>query len=221
MSLRPTLRPARLTRRRRALTLLELSVVMTIVAMLAALVIVMVGDAADTARLQATEATLREVQAIILNRYALDMAGKSSVSSHLLVRLGLPGPSADLLVPAGRISRPQLAFLFVNPLTNGTAPTYDPVSGRGWRGPYLLISAGRYPGMDPDSSAVARGFTTEYGVPNSSPGAGDGDPTVLDGWGHPVVIQGSTLSDARLVSAGPDGNLLETSDNLSLPLTLP
>lgn len=203
------------------MTLLELSIAMTILAVLAAVVIVVVGDASDTARTQTTQATLREVQTVILNRYALDMAGKTAASSHVLVRRGLPGPSADALFPSSRSNRPQLAFLFVNPLTNGTTPTYDPVSGRGWRGPYLLITAGRYPGMDPDGNAAARGFTSDFGVPNSSPTSSDGDPAVLDGWGHPVVIQGSTLSDARLVSAGPDGNLLDSSDNLSLPLTLP
>lgn len=72
------------------LTLLELSVAMTILAVLAAVVIVVVGDASDTARTQTTQATLRELQTVILNRYALDMAGKSAASSHVLVRRSRP-----------------------------------------------------------------------------------------------------------------------------------
>jgi hypothetical protein len=74
---------------------------------------------------------------------------------------------------------------------------------------------GNYPGANPDPGA--RGF------PNSASGNyGDygnyGDPTVLDGWGNPIVIVLVTDQTGQqyyiLLSAGPTGvlNLSPNSD---------
>lgn len=203
---------------RSAFTLIEMAVVLVILAALAALVAVSLGMMVDDSRDQLTQATLREVQTVILNRYVPDMGGMISESSQTLVRRGMPGPHPNHLLPAGRQEHPQLAFLYVNPFDNSTNSSFDPLVGRGWHGPYLVSSAGRYPGLDPDGNAVSRGFTAAYGIANSAPGANDGDPTVLDGWGNPIVIQETSPIEALLVSAGPDGDLLTTNDNLTLPL---
>lgn len=93
--------------------------------------------------------------------------------------------------------------LFLQPaaLPSGApVPSFDPVTEIGWNGPYLL---GKGDGYVVDA---ARGFTLAYGA--------DGDPTVLDGWRHPIVLQWPDLpelpleqrsANVRLVSAGPDG----------------
>lgn len=200
--------PTGTARTRRGLTLLELTVVITILAALAALVVVSTTGVLDDSRLQLTSSTQRETQKLIMNRYVPDMGGMMSTSNHILVRRGLPGPHPDHLAPSNRLENPQLVFLFVNPLNNQPTSTFDPLVGRGWRGPYLLAGSGNYPGMN--ANPITRGFTNTYGE--------TGDPTVLDGWGNPLVIQGTTVIDAVLVSAGADGDLTTTSDNLSVPL---
>ncbi|MFO0903833.1 MAG: prepilin-type N-terminal cleavage/methylation domain-containing protein [Pirellulales bacterium] len=208
-------------RRRSGLTLLELVVVVTIVALLAGLSLAVVGSLLEDSREQITMTTMRQLQMLLVNRYAPDMAGLAPAAAPLLVRRGLPGPFPGLLEPATRSSAPQLAFLFVNPTTNDAQATFDPIVHRGWRGPYLTPSAACYPGWNEDGQAHLRGFTAEFGIAESAPGVGDGDPAVLDGWGNPIVIQGAALVDAQLVSAGPDGDLATSSDNVVLRLPLP
>jgi prepilin-type N-terminal cleavage/methylation domain-containing protein len=70
---------------------------------------------------------------------------------------------------------------------------YDPVTHFGWHGPYLNPTAGTY------KVNIADGFTADYGA--------TGDPTPVDAWNHPIVIQipSSDPTYARLVSAGQDG----------------
>ncbi|WP_254510182.1 prepilin-type N-terminal cleavage/methylation domain-containing protein [Anatilimnocola floriformis] len=191
--------------RHRGLTLLELIVVITILAVLAGLVVVSVSSVMEDSREQLTWASLREVQKVIVNRYQIDMAGK------------VPGPDPQNL--GGRQLHPQLHFLFVNPSTS----TFDPISGLGWRGPYMLTSsAGRYPGLDPDENAVSRGFTAIFGKSQSDPPTPDADHAVLDSWGRPIILRTGSSSDVfELVSAGPDGVLgthLAPGDDLIQPL---
>jgi prepilin-type N-terminal cleavage/methylation domain-containing protein len=70
------------------------------------------------------------------------------------------------------------------------------------KGPYLQMSSGSY------AIDAFNNFTVDYGS--------NGDPTVVDGWGNPIVLQiPTTVSateaekklNARLVSAGPDGEI--------------
>lgn len=84
---------------------------------------------------------------------------------------------------------------------------FDPTTRRGWRGPYIRNANGIFPANG--------GFDPTYGTA--------GEPTVLDPWGNPIVVQVPTHSSdpaerfryARLVSAGSDGAL---STDLADPL---
>jgi hypothetical protein len=116
----------------------------------------------------------------------------------------LPQPNPS--VSPNRVAAPQVRYLFVNPATENATITFDPVYKLGWRGPYVVERSGALYTVNP-----ASGFAEQYGE--------TGDPTVLDGWGQPIVIQNPGLlpdgrQDVRLVSAGPDG-VLDTPPNVA------
>ena len=189
------------------LTLFELLAVMGILLVLGTLVVPVVGSRIGQSRDEVTRQSLQRLREAIVGTYHDDMDG-----------LPRPGEAA---MAAGRADHPQLAYLFVNPethldgnsLTRDYDITFDPISRRGWRGPYLLHKGSGFP-YTPD---VGRGFSTRYGKA--------GDPAVLDGWGNPIVLQEPTDTNAtaydrsrhaRLVSAGPSG-VIDTDPNQLLP----
>lgn len=172
-----------------------------------------VAVAPEDVREESTRKTMSQLQDLIANRYVPDMRGVLAGSPSRSVCEGLPGPDPDRLQPSDRRQHPQLLFLFINPSTSDSISQYDSESRRGWRAPYLLSGMwDTYPGRDPHSAAK-RGFDRTFGEPD--------DPTALDAWGNPIVIQtpDGTLATATLVSAGMDGSLLTTTDNLTLPLS--
>jgi hypothetical protein len=172
-----------------------------------------VAVAPEDVKATATRQTMSQLQDLIANRYVPDMRGVLAGSTSRPVCEGLPGPDPDRLQPSDRRQHPQLLFLFINPSTSDSISQHDSESRRGWRAPYLLSGMwDTYPGRDPNSAAN-RGFDRTYGEPD--------DPTALDAWGNPIVVQtpDGTLATARLVSAGKDGSLLTTTDNLTLPLS--
>lgn len=208
---------------RRALTLLELVVVLVVLAALAAMIVPLVSGPTEDVRKQATLTTLSELQQVIMNRYKLDMNGvlpfeDDGNSFDELVWQGLPGPTVDNTDGRAWL---QLKYLFDAP---SSSATYTYVTGRGWRGPYLLSGRGNYPGIDLQEDAPDRGFTTRYGVPKADPFIGD--PTVLDGWGNPIVIDFVTDKNGNsnmlaIVSAGTDGRLdLDLRNDLDLGILL-
>jgi len=110
---------------------------------------------------------------------------------------------------------------------------YDPVTQRGWRGPYLENPApvqntnparnGTFPAANerrfaPDTTFLERHFYTSA---STSPYGVAGEPAAADPWGNPLVLQvpgddafttptvAKRVLYLRLVSAGPDG-ILET-----------
>jgi type II secretory pathway pseudopilin PulG len=199
----PRLDPRRFSERRAGLTLFELLLVLGVLAGLASLVIPAVAHRLDHAHDQATRRSLQQIRDVLADTYYDDMGD-------------LPRPGA-----AARPDHPQLVYLFLNPEThldnNPTTRdydlTFDPVSRRGWRGPYLLHQGEgfRYE-MDP-----SRGFEIRYGE--------TGDPAALDGWGNPIVLQepnapgvgeSQRLRHSRLVSAGPNG-VIETDPDALMP----
>ncbi len=191
----------------RGLTLFELLAVMGILMVLGTLVVPVVSDRIGQSRDDVTRQSLLRLREAIVGTYHDDLDG-----------LPRPGESA---LSAGRANHPQLAYLFLNPethldgdpLSRDYDTTFDPISRRGWRGPYLLSNGGGFT----YTVDAGRGYGTLYGE--------DGDPAVLDGWGNPIVLQepivsGATAYDrarhARLVSAGPDG-VLDTPADVLLP----
>jgi hypothetical protein len=108
--------------------------------------------------------------------------------------------------------------LFIQPTG---APSFNPVTGRGWRGPYLLGAGGTY------QVNAGNGFigSATLQSPEAPYGAG-GDPAVMDAWLHPIVIQApSSVATTdpnqqavytRLVSAGQDG-IIQTSPDILYP----
>jgi len=126
-----------------------------------------------------------------------------------------PGLRQDLAgVSADRWLQMRMADLFRSrtdpPDWSGVLPEFDPQTGLGWRGPYLLQSSGLY------EVNVPAGFTADYGA--------DGDRAIYDGWGRPIVVQWPSTSDpdkdrvrrGRLVSAG-ENRVLETDPSVLDP----
>ncbi len=137
-------------------TLVELVVVLAILVILAGMALLRSEGVAETAEIRACDSTMLTLRDAILGA-----AGAPGYRSDVG---DLPGSLADLLrTPPGLPVELQ---------------TFDPVSERGWNGPYLA------PGLH----------------------SGASDPTVLDPWLTPIVLQipGNDSAYARLVSAGSD-----------------
>lgn len=224
-------------RRRRGLTLLELVMVVSILAILTALVVPGMSDQQEETRKTVAKATLQELRDVIANRYLPDMSHTVNPAVTGAVALPQPNRAYDT---SGRITStqadgsvagvvPQTHFLFVNPNQySGSTTTqyvsvkdFDPQVKIGWNGPYVMHKATVYPNPtnqrftnDPNNTATWSdcGFTTQFGQP--------GDYCVNDPWGSPYVIRihrtshGGTnnLFTAYVVSAGPDRRLVELSN---------
>lgn len=189
---------------------------LAVLAMVAGLVLPMVGGVVDSASTAVTNAHLAQVRTAV-DRYAADMS--------LTVVGPLPGAAPTEVAAGRRLAYPQLRYVYVNPLrepatnaTELTLLTFDPTTQVGWRGPYLSGGQSRFSAAndrtgDARLTAAERGFfpvgQALYGQP--------GDPTILDGWGQPIVLQAPNDDPAtavredrvelRAVSAGPDGVL--------------
>jgi len=200
--------------KRRGLTLLELLVVLAILIALATLIVPVISNLGRKSQDISTRENLLRLQELILNRYIPDMG-----------ELPRPLLTSEGKDPSGvtRKNHPQLRYLFVNPDTETISKTTGAtiLSSRRWQGPYLMHGGARYAiDHDTSSGAVDRKFTDAYGVGNATSGTNQGfggDPTILDAWGRPVVLQepdetvdgfAPTTEEktyARLVSAGPNG----------------
>ena len=197
--------------KRRGLTLLELLVVLTILISLATIIVPVIGTFGRKSQEVATRENMLRLQELITNKYQPDMNRE------------LPRP--NLTLPGSiRVDHPQLRYLFVNPDTEDitTTPGATLLSARRWQGPYVKHSGARY-ATSVSNTSVSVTFSAAYGVGDLAAGTASGtmsgfggDPTILDAWGKPVVIQepsthGAFTPDAtdktyaRLVSAGPNG----------------
>jgi type II secretory pathway pseudopilin PulG len=134
---------------RRALTLAELLVALTILVGLASLVLPLLSSAVDEAKETTTRASLKELRDVIMGRYRLDMGHK------------LPRPATK----SARAQKPQIRYLFVNPEKENASNTFNPDTKLGWRGPYLMLPPGVY--------TVTGTFTSDYGE-NGDPALLDG-----------------------------------------------
>lgn len=209
---------------RAGLTLLELLVVLVILLALGTLLVPTLGWVGNQSQQIATRESMIRLREMLVNQYIPQMGE-------------LPRPRAELTTggSATRQNHPQLVYLFVNPdyHENGidgddwTGPeTY--LSGRSWQGPYPLHSGMEYFVRDTDTDlATGNNFTNRYGLGNETTRVGD--PTVIDAWGNPIVIQepnanlvsGGSATEierrhTRLVSAGRDG-ILTTPPDVLMP----
>ena len=210
--------------RRRGLTLLELLVVLVILIATATLIVPVVGGLGGKSQQVTARENLGRLQELLVNQYKADMGDLPRPNAAYRSSQGLP-PLPDT---------PQLKYLFVNPDTEDLTPSATLPSGRIWRGPYVLHRGSRLPpatilvngsrsanpfygGQTPSDTGVCI-----YGVADVVDGSGNvtkyGDPTVIDAWGNPIVIQepASDKTYARLVSAGPNG-VINTDPNVLMP----
>ena len=207
--------------RRRGLSLMELLVVMVILIATAGLVTYLYSGALEmtvgkdgsgapiskSVQQIGTEATLTQMRNAIVGTpghpgYWNDVLSSQADTTTTPITL------ADLFrVPTATPSPPYSAS--TAPLATNLQ-TFNPNTGRGWRGPYMAQATGSYPNTTTGNWS-ARNFTATYGAAN--------DPALIDAWGNPIVIQWPANSAdstptatqqyqyVRLVSAGPNGVL--------------
>ncbi|MEL6107307.1 MAG: prepilin-type N-terminal cleavage/methylation domain-containing protein [Planctomycetota bacterium] len=182
----------------RGMTLFELLLVLSVLGVVGVLAVPALSRRGEQASVETTMQSMVQLRQAIMGEFRDDMFES------------LPFP-----VDPARLAHPQLKFLYDNPDAYLEADpdsveftkrwSYDPLTGRGWSGPYIdhgMSVPARY-------QVNTNGFTREYGE--------DGDPAPVDGWGRPIVLQqpvpagvafsSTSVNYARLVSAGPDGIL--------------
>lgn len=205
--------------RRRGFTLLELTVVVAILVVLASILIMNVESARGNAEVTVTRVTVNTVREAFV--------GSSSAPGYLSDMKYVPDFNPVIV---------RMGDLFVFDPTrfpSSAAPPYDSLAQRGWRGPYLdnvqLVRNadparnGFFPdhadrGLNDPQTFYERHFYTDD-TSNGSPYGVFGERAIADQWGNPIVLQiplpgaFDTSTDAkrfryaRLVSAGPDGVL--------------
>ena len=189
-------------------TLVELTIVVTILAMIAVLAVSRLSTTSQNARHIAAENDLK----------VLATAFTDPEHGYLRDMRGIPGFSPANL---------RLANLFISTNLYGTADgihgvrvdnvrlpgcarpevftRWDPESERGWHGPYVRYATGTFPKaaetrFASDASFASRGFYPKLyglGLPDDFlVGLNDcsiygfpGEPAVLDPWGNPYVLQ--------------------------------
>jgi type II secretory pathway pseudopilin PulG len=195
------------SRWRSALTLVELVVVMVVLIALAGMTLPLFDNVSNQARVSTTTASLRQLQDVILNRYAVDMKGASDGTGTYFYD-GLPRAAANPTV-----YQPQLEWLFKAPALAVPTVPFNATTRLGWNGPYLAGGQSTYPAP---GQILSNGQTAEldgfYSLTGTATFGNVGDQTVLDGWGNPIVIvyitEPSTLLPYYiLLSAGQDATL--------------
>ncbi len=203
-----TLSTPRFAKSRRALTLLELVMVVSILAVLTAMVVPGMNAQNEETRAAVARKSMQDLRDTITNRYLVDMGD-------------LPRANVADANRGGSAALPQLHFLFVNPRQmygSGTSITYtsvndyDATTRVGWNGPYVGTTPAKYPTItarrfpkDPNDTRTWSdcGFTANQGLLN--------DQTLNDPWGSPYTVQlmsqtlgSDTILSEYLTSAGPN-----------------
>lgn len=176
-------------------TLIELVLVMMVLAIVAGLVVPMIGGLSEIS----TPAGSKSEREIIVET-TLRNVRDTFVSIEM--RNGL---WADMGHMPNRLPRTVGQMFLSTPPLVGT-PTFDPITKIGWRGPYLKQPTGTFPDVTSGDWSL-RNFSASYG--------NVGDAGLVDAWGNPIVLQIDFDGDdsitttevqvSRLVSAGANG----------------
>ena len=198
-------------------TLIECSIVVAVLCLVALFAVVKVGGVAERAKRTAAEQDLASLRSAFLdpeNGYLRDMRGIPGFSTgylrlaNLLIATNLYGAVADGAVRTtgrrvdieadGRFGRAGCA-------APEAFTRWDPEAERGWRGPYLAPAAGVFPSggcrrRSDDRTAEERGFFPPLAglrLPDDFLSRKDGcsvygfpgEPAPIDPWGNPYVLQ--------------------------------
>jgi prepilin-type N-terminal cleavage/methylation domain-containing protein len=230
--------------KRRGLTLVELIVVLAILVALAGLLVPLLSSTSSKAQDTTTQATMIALRNAVI-AYHQDMKGIQVWNDGSVAppgATGMPLTLRDLQIPP------------LVPDGSATVQRFDPVTRRGWRGPYMLQTTGTFlpppppppsPGAILDTSfypAAPAGYPSFPSYTLSSLFGNTGDPTFVDGWGNPIVLQwpsagqgdpSNSVNDVvvrsqyvRLVSAGApsqfvpaNGQTVSVLDTVTTTLT--
>ncbi|MFZ4765119.1 MAG: prepilin-type N-terminal cleavage/methylation domain-containing protein [Roseimicrobium sp.] len=188
----------------RGFTLMELLLVLVILAAVAALVVSHVDRISDDAEMTVARAAMQTI--------AEAFTGSAAGPGYVADMKYMPGfGGKKVREPDGSMRDVRLHDLLYQgkPDTPGWQPDFDPISQRGWRGPYLRnvvgprntnqAIAGRFPAPDDvrflgDKSFLERGFF--YVAKNVNFESGDvvggevlGDIAIGDPCGNPIILQ--------------------------------
>jgi prepilin-type N-terminal cleavage/methylation domain-containing protein len=187
--------------RRHGLTLMELVVVLVILVALAGILVPLMTGVNSDAQYTTTKSTMAALRNAVMQYYQ-DMKG---------IPLNRPIPGTAFT--SDSTGMPQtLKDLQIQPALTDTSANsilFNPVSQRGWRGPYLLQATGTFqpqatapaPGVSLDASFYPGGYPPAagsyfYGSP--------GDVAFLDAWGNPIVLQWPSVGSSGLADPTQD-----------------
>ncbi len=205
--------------------MIEVIAVVAILAVVAIIAAIRVSGFGDKARLTAAESDLRAIRDSLMDPqrgYLSDMTGIPGFSlgylrlANLLISTNLYG---EVWTSAGPVAK-RLA-------DSDAFTKWSEERERGWRGPYLNAVTGGFPadegkGFYPDVRNLRLPSDITSGREGCSVYGFPGEPSIMDPWGNPYVLQipppqafagklieGATNATfrfgyARVVSAGPD-----------------
>lgn len=216
----------------RGMTLLELSVVLLVLIALAGLAVPYVASTGQMTMCQATDATMQTVKEAIM--------GGAGGAGYYVDTLGT--------YPADRGDTDyNLRYLFVAGDGHSSDavsdwPAFNPQTGVGWRGPYLM-NGGAIDSAHVDGNAANGELDASYSQvfdPATNPSGKvhaniktATDAQVFDAWRRPIILQIPYYDDdgegpheaqyhpdyARLVSAGPGSGLAPGDAYINTPIT--
>lgn len=118
---------------RKAFTLLELLVVLSLLVALSGIVLPICSESLSNANATATRSTLAETRDAMLQYWH---------DSKLVVLDGVNSVAAES-------ERFEISWLFANPVTNTNTAQFDPNTRKGWNGPYIAVSTTDPEGVGP------------------------------------------------------------------------
>ena len=177
----------------KGMTLIELTVVLLVLVALAGVVVPYVSGTGRTAMCQATDATMQAVKEAI-------MGGRGGAGFYGDTLGFYPKDTKDTTANF------NLKYLFTQPSGWGV---YNPKTGLGWRGPYLMSATTNLYAVGTGAKELNSSFGNSTFIDVA---VANGDSVILDGWGRPLIIQIPTAGCsysltnpsqcARIVSAG-------------------